>query len=99
PPPAPTPIPPPSGQPPVGPLTATLTTTQVIIGGITVFSVNINNGVPPFAMNWAYGDGATFSGSSSSSAHAYSAVGTFAVSVTVNDSAGRSTGASVTATV
>ena len=104
PPPAPTPTPAPTpgpnpGPTPTGPLTITVTAADVIVGSTTILSASIQNGVPPYQLTWAFGDGTTFNGSSTTSAHLYGAAGKYAVSVTVTDAAARTTAATVTVNV
>src|SRR5207244_9241583 len=91
-PPTPTPSPAPAPHPratPTGPLTVTLTAADVIVGSTTILNASIKDGVPPFQVTWTFGDGASFTGSSSSSAHLYAAAGTYPASVSVTDAAGR----------
>src|SRR5947209_1636226 len=102
PPPTPTPTPAPGPNPgatPTGPLTVTLTAADVIVGSTTILNVSIKDGVPPFQVTWTFGDGASFTGSSSSSAHVYAAVGAYPASVNVTDSAGRTASANATVNV
>jgi len=102
PPPTPTPTPVPGPNPgatPTGPLTVTLTAADVIVGSTTILNVSIKDGVPPFQVTWTFGDGASFTGSSSSSAHVYAAVGAYPASVNVTDSAGRTASANATVNV
>jgi large repetitive protein len=102
PPPTPTPTPAPGPNPgptPTGPLNVTVTAADVIVGSTTILNASIQNGVPPYQLTWAFGDGATFTGSSTTSAHVYGAVGKYTVTVTVTDAAGRTAAANVTVNV
>ena len=102
PPPTPTPTPAPGPNPgatPTGPLTVTLTAADVIVGSTTILNASIKDGVPPFQVTWTFGDGASFTGSSSSSAHLYAAAGTYPASVSVTDAAGRRADANATINV
>src|SRR5438093_776496 len=101
PPPTPTPTPGPGPNPgaPTGPLTVTLTAADVIVGSTTILNASIKDGVPPFQVTWTFGDGASFTGSSSSSAHVYAIAGTYPAGVSVTDAAGRTAGANATINV
>jgi PKD repeat protein len=91
--PLPTPSPTPTPDP--GTLTVKLTavgdpTTQTAI--FTVDPRNLSGGIR--SVVWVFGDGATFTGVSTSAAHQY-AVGTYTASVTLTDEGGRSASDSV----
>jgi adhesin/invasin len=98
PPPAPPdPIPTPAPPSP-GPLSVTLSTADVTIGTQTIVSAQVTNG-PPQSLAWSFGDGATFAGTSTTTAHTYGAVGSYVIGVTVRDTNGRTAIASTTTTV
>jgi hypothetical protein len=96
--PLPPPPPPPPPPTPPGALSVTLSTQDAIVGQANIFQANTRNAVFPSVYVWAFGDGATFSGSTPSSAHVYGAIGSYAATVTVTDADGRTASAGTTAT-
>lgn len=93
-----TPSPSPSPTPPDptdgGPLSVTLTASGGTPQNAVSFFASVRNGTAPIQYAWGFGDGATLDGFSPTTAHLYSTVGTYAMSITVRDGAGRSTSAS-----
>ena len=57
------------------------------VGDLVSFVGNATGGIPPYAFTWSFGDGT--GGSGSNGTHAYTAAGTFQVSLTVVDSSAR----------
>jgi PKD repeat protein len=92
-----TPAGPPSSDP--GSLSASLDATSALTGASVLMTVNVRNAVMPASYLWSFGDDASFRGLSASTAHIYAAAGSYPVTVTVTDAAGRSTAASSTATI
>jgi PKD domain len=71
------------------------------IAGATVmtfaFSTQPSGGVPPYTVQWTFGDGQA--GSGTVAPHVYPAAGIFVATATVNDSGGRSAQAFATVTI
>jgi large repetitive protein len=99
--PAPSPTPPSQPPPtsPLGPLSMTISTDSVVVGNSTIFTANILNASGTFNMTWDYGDGASGTGTSSTTAHTYAAAGTYHATAILRDDTGRSTSASTNAVV
>src|SRR5437660_330700 len=73
------------------PMTAnfTLSTSPTEVNVPVSFSATVTGGTPPYvSFSWNFGDGSAL-GSSNTPTHAYTAAGTFSVTVTVTDSAGK----------
>ncbi|HEV2449654.1 MAG TPA: PKD domain-containing protein [Thermoplasmata archaeon] len=67
------------------------------VGIVDTFAATFYGGTGPFGYSWSFGDGTT--GTGASPAHAYSALGTYTVTVQITDSAGDSATASTTVQV
>ncbi len=69
-----------------GPLTADFTSSPVhpVIGGTVSFTSTVAGGTGPYSYSWTFGDGGT--STAASPTHAYTAAGTFTVTLTVTDS-------------
>ena len=63
------------------------------------FTANITGGVPPYTIDWDFGDGTVVKNASNPINHAYSQAGTYTVTVTVTDSIGETASAQTTITV
>ena len=85
-PPSPNPNPNPA-PPPTGPLTVTLLYTPGPAGTPTTFALALAGGLS--SAQWTFGDGTTVTTNLPSTAHVYTAPGTYVASVTVRDQAGR----------
>jgi hypothetical protein len=96
--PEPTPTPP-SPTPTPGTLSVALHASTAQLGTSTMFSAVVSGGGSVWSMAWTFGDGASFTGISSGTAHLYAAVGTYTASVTVTDSDGNRASAPTTVTV
>ena len=64
----------------------------VALGGSTTWTAAASGGVAPYTYSWSATGGSPASGSGSSLTSSYASVGSYSASVTVNDSAGHSTG-------
>lgn len=95
--PNPSPNPPPTNPTPG--LSVTLRANTVQLGSSTSFDALVTGGSSVQSVAWTFGDGATFSGVSLSTAHIYGAIGSYTAGVTVTDSDGNRASASATATV
>jgi YVTN family beta-propeller protein len=69
-------------------VSASAGTASPVVGEVVNLTSTIVGGTGPYTTNWNFGDGSVSTGPSA--AHAFRAVGTFEVSVWVNDSAGGS---------
>ena len=67
-------------------ITETPNTPVILIGTPMTFNASVPGGVPPIVYHWDFGDG--FSSTSSMPGHTYSAVGTYTVTLIVQDGQG-----------
>jgi len=82
-----------------GPLSASVTagSNAVDIGQLASFSCIGTGGLPPYTYSWAFGDGST--GSGASTTHVYNTPGTISVTCTVTDNVGTTANGAVQLTV
>ncbi len=52
------------------------------------FASSISGGVAPYAVNWAFGDGATVTNGGTSQTHTYTTTGTYPATISVTDTSG-----------
>jgi hypothetical protein len=84
---------------PLASLSIALSATTGRPGQQTNLSASILNPSGTTTISWDFGDGGSFVGSSTTTGHVYSSLGTFAVTAVVRDQTGRSASASTTATI
>ncbi len=65
---------------------------------LAAFSIQVSGGTPPYNFNWSFGDGSSGS-SEQNPAHQYSAPGAYTATVTVTDSQGDTSTATIKVTV